>query len=87
MNILPLSPPDHETNTQACITANQTPLGKKSEEVEDISRTSMALVAVEAIRMNDPMVVLPAKGRSSRNLFIQAAAYDTVQQKTITTIK
>ena len=87
MNILPLSPPDHETNTQACITENQTPSGKKSEEVEDISRASMAPVAVEAIRMTDPMVVLREKGRSSRNLFIQAAAYDTFQQMKITTIK
>ena len=30
----PLAPPDHDTNTQACLEAIQTPSGKKSEEIE-----------------------------------------------------
>ena len=33
------------------------------------------------------MVILRAKGRSSRNLLIRAAAYDTVQQRTILPIQ
>ena len=36
----------------------------------------------EAIRTTYPMVFLRAKERSSRNLLIQAEAYDTVQQRT-----
>ena len=41
----------------------------------------MASGEVEAIRTTEPMVILRAKGVSSRNLFIRAAAYDTVQQR------
>ena len=37
--------------------------------------------------MISPMVILRSKGRSSRNLLIQAAAYDTVQQRTILPIQ
>ena len=33
------------------------------------------------------MVILRAKGRSPRNLLIRAAAYDTVQQRTILPIQ
>ena len=29
--LLPLAPPDHDTNAQACLAATQTPLGTKSE--------------------------------------------------------
>ena len=47
----------------------------------------MEPVAVKAIRTTEPMVILRAKGRSSRNLLIRAADYDTVQQRTIITIQ
>ena len=43
----------------------------------------MAPVAVDAIRTTEPMVILRAQGRPSRNLLIRAAAYDTVQHRTI----
>ena len=49
------------------------PLWMKSEEIEEFARTSMAPVAVKSIRMTDPMVILRAKGRSSRNHLIRAA--------------
>ena len=68
--LLPLAPPDHDTNTQACLAATQTPSGKKSEEIEEIARVSMAPVAVDAIRTTDPMVILRAQGTPSRNLLI-----------------
>ena len=55
------------------------PSGKKSEEIEDISRALMSPVAVDVIRTIDPMVILRAQGYPSRNLLIQGAAYDTVQ--------
>ena len=47
----------------------------------------MAYLAVDAIRTTDPMVILRAHGRPSRNLLIRAAAYDTVQQRTILPIQ
>ena len=47
----------------------------------------MAPAEVDAIRTTDPMVVLRAKGGSSRNLLIRAASYDTVQQRTILPIQ
>ena len=47
----------------------------------------MAPGEVKAISTTDPMVILRAKGRSSRNLLIRAAAYDTVQQRKIIPIQ
>ena len=47
----------------------------------------MAPGEVEAIRMTDPMVILRAKGGSSRNLLILVAAYDNVQQRKILPIQ
>ena len=76
--LLPLSSPDHDTNTQACLAATQTPSGEKSEETEEIARASMAPGEVEAIRTTDPMVIFRERGGSSRNLLIRAADYDTV---------
>ena len=47
----------------------------------------MEYVAVESILTTEPMVILREKGRSSRNLLIRAAAYDTFQQRTILPIQ
>ena len=47
----------------------------------------MAPVAVDDIRTTGPMAILRAKGGSSRKLLIQAAAYDTVQQRKIIPIQ
>ena len=85
--LLPLAPPDHDTNTQACLAATHTPSGKKSEEIEEIARSSMAPVAVDVIKTIDPMVILRARGGPSRNLLIRGAAYDTIQQRTILPIQ
>ena len=63
------------------------PSGKKSEETEEIDRASMEPVAVDFIRTSDPMVILRARGRPSRNLLILGAAYDTVHQRTIISIQ
>ena len=87
MKILPLAPPDHDTNTQACLAATQTPSGKKSEEIEEIARSSMAPVAVDIISNTDPMVILSAQGRPSRNFLILGAAYETVHQRKIIPIQ
>ena len=60
--LLPLAPPDHDTNTQSCLAATQTPSGKKAEEIEDIARASMEPVAVDIIKRIYPMVILRARG-------------------------
>ena len=44
-------------------------------------------VAFDVIRTTDPMVVLRAQVIPSRNLIILAAAYDTIQQRTILPIQ
>ena len=81
--ILALYPLDHDTNDQACLAATQSMSGKKSEEMEDIDRVSMAPREVEVIRRTDPMVILRSKWGSSRNLLIQFVSYDTFQQREI----
>ena len=85
--LLPLAPPDHDTNAQGYLAATQTPSEMKSGEIENISRASMARGEVKAIRKTDPMVILGEKGRSSRNLLIRSEPYDTVQQRTILPIQ
>ena len=86
-NYCPFSPPDHDTNTQACLAATQTPSGTKSEEIEEIARASMAPVAVDVTRTTDPMFILREQGIPSRNLLIRAASCNTVQQRTILPIQ
>ena len=57
-NIVPLTPPDKDTNTQACIALSQTLKEKKAEEIEVISRSINAPEYVVVIRATDQMVVL-----------------------------
>ena len=85
--IVPLAPPDHNTNTQSCLAVTQTPSGTKSEEIKQIARASMAPVAVDAIMTTDPMVILRARGIPSRNLLIRGAAYDNVHKRTLLPIQ
>ena len=59
--ILPLNPPDEDTNTQACLVAAQTPKGEKSEEIKVIARASISSEYVMVVRTTDPMVVLREK--------------------------
>ena len=47
----------------------------------------MSPVEVDVIRTTDPMFILRARGRPSRNLIIRGAAYNTVQQRTILPIQ
>ena len=57
-----LAPPDHDIKAQVCLAATQTPSGKKSEEIEEIARVSMAPGEVEAKGTADSMIILRAKG-------------------------
>ena len=63
------------------------PSGNKSEEIEEISRASMAPVAVDIIKTIDPMVILISQGGKSRDLLIRGAAYYIVHQRTILPIQ
>ena len=56
-NIVPLTPPDEDTNTQACLAAAQTPKGEKIKEIKVIARASIAPEDVVVIRTTGPMVV------------------------------
>ena len=47
----------------------------------------MATGEVKSVRTTDPMVIIRSKVGSSRNLLVQVAAYDTVQQRTILPIQ
>ena len=47
----------------------------------------MAPGEVEVIRTTDAMAILRAQVRPSRNLLIRAAAYDTVQYRTLLPIQ
>ena len=85
--LLPLAPPDHNTNAQACLAVTQTTSGTKSEEIKEIDRAYMAPGEVKAFRTTDPMVILRANGRSLRTPLILAASYDTVQQSSILPIQ
>ena len=62
IKLLPLPPPNHDINTQACLAAAQTPSGAKSEETKDISRASIPPGEVEAVRNTEPIVILRLKG-------------------------
>ena len=86
-NLLPLAPPYHNTNAQACLAATQTPSGTTLEGIEEIARASMSPVAVKAISTTEQMVFLRAMGISSSNLLIRAAAYDTFHQRKILPIQ
>ena len=72
--LLPLAPPDHDTNTQGCLAATQTPSGTKSDKTEEIAMAYMAPVEVDTISKTDPMVILREQGRPSMNLLIRGAA-------------
>ena len=54
----PLSHPILTTNTQACAASIQVYYGAKAEEINDISRRTVAPIEVNVTRNDDPMVVL-----------------------------
>ena len=58
----PLILPDLTTNTQSCDASLQVSYRYKAEEVNDISRLSVAYIEVQEIMTNDTRVVLQAKG-------------------------
>ena len=79
-HLLPLSPPNMITNTQAMIASVKT----SSKGINWISEDTVASIQLEVTRTNDPMMIIRAKGSTqqpSRNILLRAAAYDTVHKR------
>ena len=88
-NIVPLTPHDEDTKTQACLAAAQTPKGKKAEEIKVIARASINPEDVVVIRTTDTMVVLRDKVNfgASSNLLMRAAAYENFRHRTLLSLQ
>ena len=81
-HLLPLSPPNMLTNTQACVASVQT----SSKVINHISEDTLAPIQLQVTRTNEPMVIIRANGSTQKpsiNILLRAAAYDTVQKQTV----
>ena len=56
--LLPIQPPDIATNIQACAASVEVYSGAKSEEINNISRQTVAHIGLKVTRTDDHMVVL-----------------------------
>ena len=80
--LLSLSPPNMITNTQAFVASVQT----SSKVINHIAEYTLAPIKLLTARTNDPMVIIRENGgiqQPSRNILLRAAAYDTVQKRTV----
>ena len=81
-HLLPLSPPNMITNTQAMVSSIQT----SSKGINWIEEDTLAPIQLQVTRTNDPMVIIRMKGSTqqpSRNILLRVAAYDTVRKRTV----
>ena len=81
-HLLPLSPPNMITNTQACVASLQS----SSKGIKQISEDSLAHIQLQVTRTNYPMLIIRVKvsiQQPSRNILLWATAYDTVQKRTV----
>ena len=70
------------TNTQACVASIQT----SSKVINQIAEDTLSPIKLLTTRTNDPMVIIRAKvsiQKISINTLLWAAAYDTLQNKTV----
>ena len=75
--LLPLSPTNMITNTQACVASAQT----SSKGINHIAEDTLAPIKLQVTRTNDPMVIIRAKDSTqqpARNILLRVAGYDTV---------
>ena len=80
--LLPLSPTNMITNTQACVASVQT----SSKGINQIAEDTLAPIKLQVKSTNYPMVIIQEKGSTqqpSRNIILQVAAYDTVRKQTV----
>ena len=87
--IPPFSPPNLTTNTQACDAFIQVSSGANYEEINNISRHTVAPIELKVTRTDNHMVVLWENGTQqlSRIIILQAAAHDAVRKRTVTLIQ
>ena len=81
-HLLPLSPTNMITNTQACVASVQT----SSKDINQISEDTLEPIKFQVTSTNDPMVIIRVKGSTQqppRNILLRAAAYDTVRKITV----
>ena len=80
--LLPLSPPNMITNTQAMAASVQT----SSKGINCIAEDTVAPIQLQVTRTNEPMVIIRAKGSNQqppRNILLRAAVYDIVRKRTV----
>ena len=81
-HILPLSPPNMITNTQAMVASVQT----SSKGIKNFAEDTVAPIQLQVTRTNEPMVIIQEKGsiqQPSRNILLRAEVYDTVPKRTV----
>ena len=81
-HLLPLSPPNMITNTQAMVASVQT----SSKGINQIGEDTVAPIQLQVTSTNDPVVIIQenvSTQQPSRNILLRAAAYDTVQKRNI----
>ena len=84
-NLLPLIPPEFDTDNQSCVAFVQVYFWYKDDNINGISHHTIVPVEVQELRSYDPMVVFLSKGIEQvfRNIFLQASVYDNAKKQTI----
>ena len=59
--LLPLSPPDIDTNHQACLDGTKKLNRDKSDDIVSVVKASIGPIYMEEVRTTDPMVILRQK--------------------------
>ena len=57
-HLLPLSPPNIETNYQYCLAGTQQSNTEKADEIGRIAKSSIVPIDTEEVRTTEPMVIL-----------------------------
>jgi hypothetical protein len=87
--ICPLKPPDdHDQYAGGCMTAAlQCSEGKKSVEIDIMTRQALCNVELNVQTTVDPLVIIKAKGACDRNLLIRSVAYEVVNRSLIVPVQ
>ena len=87
--LLPLRPPDLTTDTQAFDSSVQVSYGAKAEEINKISRCTVAPIDLQLTRTDFPMVFLQqnVSQKISSNIVLQYSSYDAVRKLTVIPIQ
>ena len=81
-NLLPPRPLNIIKNTHACVASVQT----SSKGTNQIAEDTLEPIKLQLKRTNNPMVIIRAKDSTQQpsiNILLPAAAYDTVQKRTV----